>query len=262
VRVLQFLEDTFMKHFKPFLFACATASGLSACGGGDTADRLDIANPAVRFVHASPIAPNLTLYRDTVAQAQATDIPYLGASNYYDVDMSTTDWSVKTTVASLTLGSVSVVPVRGNKYTIVALPASSADSSVYLITDPYNKPLGSSSTRLRVMNASFNASNIDVYMNPVGTDITPAGVTPTIAATAYKTSGPASGTDSVDIPGGTYQLTVTLAGTKTALFKGPLTFDTNRDILLLTVPDTLLPGAIKVLVKTEGTTGTVVVPAI
>jgi Domain of unknown function (DUF4397) len=251
-----------MKFLKPILFVCTPILALSACGGGDTQDRLDIANPALRFVHASPIAPNVTLYRDTVAQAQATDVPYKSASNYYDIDMGTTDWSVKTTVASLTVGTVSVAPVRGNKYTLVALPASTADSSVYLITDPYNKSLSSDSTRLRIMNASFNANNIDLYMNPVGADITPATVLPTIASTAYKTSGPASGADSVDIPGGTYQLTVTIAGTKTVLFKGQLGFDKNKDILLLTVPDSVLPGAIKTLVKTEGTTGTLEVPAI
>jgi len=251
-----------MKSVHKLFMACVPLLALAACGGSDTEDRLDVADPAVRFVHASPIAPNLTLYRGTVAQPDVTNVAYKFASNYFDVDMGVSDWPVKTADGALTIGTVSIDPARGTKYTIVALPATSTDSSTYLIVDPYNKPLGSSSTHLRVMNASFNASNIDVYMTGLGADISAAGVTPLIAATAYKTSGPASGDDAVDIPGGTWQVTITAAGTKTVLFKGQLTFDSNKDVLLLTVPDTVLPGAIKTLVKVEGTAGTTEVPAI
>jgi hypothetical protein len=145
--------------------------------------------------------------------------------------------------------------VRGSRYTIVAVPGTTTDSSTYVIVDPYNKSLTSTSTRLRVMNASFNASNIDIYMNAVGTDITTAGVNPLIAATAYKTSGPASGSDSVDLPGGTYQLSITNTGTKTVIFKGQLTFGNNQDILLVTVPNSLLPGGISTLEKLDGIAG-------
>lgn len=250
-----------MKYLSKFLLACVPVAMLAACGGGDTADRLDVADPLVRFVHASALAPNATLYRGAVAQSDATDAPYKFASNYFDVAMSASDWSVKTASGAVAVGTVTIDPVRGNKYTIVELPASSTDSSIYLINDPYNKALTSDSTRLRVMNASFNASSIDLYMNVVGTDIAAAGVTPTIKATVYKTSGPASGSDSIDIPGGTYQMTITAAGTKTVLFKGQLSFANNKDILLLTVPDSVLPGAVKTLVKIEGTAGATEVAA-
>jgi hypothetical protein len=248
---------------KLLLAAAVPLLGLAACGGSDTADRLDLADPVVRFVHASPIAPNLTLYEGTTAQADATNVPYKFASDYFDVDTGAADWSVKTTATpAATLGTVPIDPQRGTRYTIVALPSSSTASSTYLIVDPYNKPIGSSSSHLRVMNASFNAANIDVYMNTVGFDITAPTTLPKIAGTAYKTSGPASGSDSVDIPGGTYQVTITTAGTKTILFKGQVTFDSNKDVLLLTVPDTVLPGAIKTLMKIEGTAGANDVPVI
>ena len=243
------------KIFQRFLMACLPVLALAACGGSDTEDRLDVADPAVRFVHASPIAPNLTLYRGAVAQPDATDVPYRFASNYFDVDMGISDWSVKTATGGLTLGTVSIDPVRGTKYTIVALPSTSTDSSTYLIVDPYNKPLGSSSSHLRVMNAAFNTGNIDVYMAGVGADISGASAMPLIANTAYKTSGPASGSDAVDIPGGTYQVTITAAGTKTVLFAGQVSFDQNKDVLLLTVPDASASGGIKVLVKVEGEAG-------
>ena len=263
-----------MNPLHNLLLACVPVLGLTACGGGDTADRLDLANPAVRFVHASPSAPNLTLYRNAAAQPDATNVAYKFAANYADVDTSAADWSVKTALGAAPVGAVAIDPVRGNKYTIVTLAASIIDSSVTLIIDPYNKPLPSDSTRLRLMNAAYNAASVDVYMNAPGTDIAAAGVNPLIAATAFKTAGPASGSDSVSIPAGTYQLTITTAGTKTALFKGPLSFGTNKDILLLSVPGDILPNlpnapvgnppvraGIKVLAKVEGTAGAVDVPA-
>ena len=248
-----------MRLLNKLLLACLPLAALSACGGGDTEDRLDVADPAVRFVHAAPIAPAVTLYRGSTAQSDATNTAYGFASDYFDVDMGAADWSVKTSTGALSVGSVNIDPQRGTKYTIVALTTSATTNGVYLITDPYNKPLTSDSAHLRLMNASFNATNVDVYMNAPGTDITT--VSPLIAATAFNTAGPASGADSVDIPGGTYQLTITPAGSKTVLFKGQLGFASNKDVLLLTVPDLALPNAIKVRVKIQGTAGSTEVPA-
>ena len=245
-----------------FLLApLVSAAVLSACGGSDTEDRLDVADPVVRFVHASPLAPNVTLYRDAAAQTNATNVPYKFASNYFDVSTSSALWSVKTAVGNAVVGEEVINPSRGNKYTIVALPASNTASSIYVIRDPYNKSLTSDKAKLRIMNASFNASNIDFYLNAVGTDIAAAGVNPSIAATAYKTSGPASGNDSLDINAGTYQIVMATAATKQVLFKGTIVIEKNKDILLLTVPDTVLPGAIQTLMKIEGTAGCTDVPA-
>lgn len=249
-----------MNKLWKLLVVCAPVALIAACGGGgDLQDRLDVADPVVRFVHASPLAPNLTLYRADVALPDATNAPYKFASNYADIAMGSAQWSVKTADSTATtIGTVAIDPQRGSKYTIVALPGTSTDSSVYLIVDPYNKPLTSESTHLRLMNAAFNAGSVDLYMNAPGTDITAAGVMPLVAATAYKTSGPASGSDSVSIPGGTYTITITTAGTKTVLFRGNITFGNNQDLLLFTVPDATT--GIKVLSKIEGTAGATEIP--
>jgi hypothetical protein len=247
-----------MKHLWKLLLACVPVALIAACGGGDTADRLDVADPQVRFVHASPLAPNLTLARANVPLPEATNVAYKFASNYVDIDMAAADWQVKTADASATtIGTATISPERGTKYTVVAVPGATTGSSTYLIVDPYNKPLGSESTRLRLMNAA--PATVDLYMNAPGTDISPASVTPFIAGTAYKTSGPASGSDSLDIPFGTYQATITTAGTKTVLFRGTVAFDANKDVLLVTVPDATT--GIKMLMKIEGAPGATDVPA-
>lgn len=249
-----------MRILSKLLLACIPLATLAACGGGDTEDRLDVADPAVRFVHAAPIAPALTLYRNNLAQSDATAKAYGFASDYFDVDTGTTDWSVKTSGGAINVGSVNIAPKRGTKYTVVALTTSATTNGAYLIIDPYNKPLTSDSAHLRLMNASFNAASVDVYLNAPGTNI--STVSPRIAATAFNTAGPASGSDSVDIPGGTYQVTVTSAGTKTVLFKGQLNFADNKDVLLITVPDNLLPNSIKLRVKVQGTPGSTEVAAL
>ena len=248
-----------MKPALKLVLACAPMVFIAACGGGDDLeDRLDVADPVVRFVHASPLAPNVTLYRADVAQPNATNVAYLSASNYDNTSTAAADWTLKTASGNVQVGSsINVDPQRGNKYTFVALPTSTGNS-MYVIRDPYNKPLSSESTKLRVMNASFNAANIDVYMT-TGTNADLSAANPLIPATAYNTSGPASGSDSIDIPGNnattnpSYQLRIFAAGTKTApLFSGRVTFGNNQDVLLLTVPD-LTNGGIKVLKKVEGT---------
>lgn len=245
-----------MKLLQKLLWASIPLATLAACGGSDTEDRLDVADPKVRFVHAAATAPAVSLFRADVAQADATKVSYRFASNYFDVSTSAADWIVKTATGSVTVGSVPIDAARGNKYTVVALDTAPAATGIFLIADPYNKPLGSNSTRLRLMNGAYNAGSLDVYVNAPGTDIAPAGVTPLIAATAINRAGPASGSDSVDVPGGTYQLTLTAAGTKTPLFRGQLSFANNQDLLVLALPATSAPGAVKALVKLEGTPGT------
>ena len=255
---MKLLHPVLRPLMRPLIGIVATSlvlAGIAACGGGDTADRLDLANPSLRFVHASPLAPNLTLTRAGVAQTDETNVAYGFASNYFDIDTGAADWVVKTTAGGVPLGTSSIDPLRGTKYTIVALPTSATDTATLLFADPYNKPLASDSSRVRVVNGSYNAANIDLYMNAAGTDITVVGVNPLISATAFRSAGPASNNDSVSIPGGAYQLSITAAGTKTVLFRGTVTFTPNRDVLLVTVPNAALPTGIKVLVKIEGTAG-------
>ena len=249
-----------MKLVHTLLLACIPLAALTACGGGDTEDRLDVADPVVRFVHAAPAAPAVTLYRGAIAQSDATNVGYGFASNYFDVDLGVSDWSVKTAAGGLNVGTVSIDPQRGNKYTIVALATSATTNGTYLISDPYNKPLTSDSTHLRLMNASYNTANVDVYMNTPGTDISTRS--PIIAGTVFNTAGPATGNDAVDIPGGTYQVTITPAGAKTVLFKGQLSFSNNQDVLILTVPDATTTSGINALVKIEGTAGATPIPPI
>lgn len=230
--------------------ALAGAIALTACGGSD-----ELAPPTMRLVHLAPESPRLTLYKDGDRQREADDVSYKTASNYYSTAPFDETWSVRTSSGGSTLDSVDINTRLGHRYSIVVLPATATQSSLVVINDPYNKPIGSSSTRLRLMNASPTAANIDLYMNLKSTDISAPGITPLIADTAYRSAGPKSGDDSRDIPGALYQLRITAAGSKTVLFSGQIDFDDDEDVLVMTVSDATAASGLRVLVKVDGRGG-------
>lgn len=223
---------------------------LAACGGGgDVEDRLDVADPQVRFINVARLPANVTLYRNNDAQGDVTNVGHPFASRYFDVSGDEAVWSVRAaTGPSAVLASAPLNPSRGNRDTIVAVPADPGLSMV-LVRDPYNKSLTSDSGRVRVFHAATNASAIDVYLTQPGADI--AGLAPAFPNMQFKDSMPPSGSDSFKYPGGTYQLRVTPSGTKAVIFSALMNLADNADWLLLPIPatDEGVPGAnsIKVL---------------
>jgi hypothetical protein len=235
------------KALRFLLLAAASVSLLAACGGSDDDsfdDRADIAQPKVRFVHAVPGAPNVTLQRDGVAETGATDVAYKFASQYYDVSTRDYTFTLRTVSGNTELASRAVNADRGNKYTLVALPT---DSGVELlpIRDPYNKSLTSDDARVRVLNAAANAEPFDVYITAAGADL--ATATPRMSALGYKQVLPSSGNDSVEIAAGAYQVRLTPAGSKTPFFDAAVTAPADADWLLVALPDQATPNSVRLL---------------
>lgn len=234
---------------------------LTACGGGsgdNLDDRLNVAEPQLRFVHAIPLGPNLTMTRNGADEGQATNVPYKYASPYFDIRTEDTDLSLKLASSGTVVGTLPRFRAdRGHKYTVVAVPGSS-QSDMMFIDDPYNKGILSDNARARVVNASFNAQTIDVYLTKSGVDI--ATVNPQFPAVAYKSAVPGSGSDAVDnLEGGTYVLRVTTAGTKNVIFTNTVDIAKNADWLIVTTPSGgtgfLTPNDIKVLVTKANDAG-------
>ena len=53
-----------------------------------------------------------------------------------------------------------------------------------MIDDPYNKGLSSNTARVRVVNASVNAANVDVYLTAPSVDLATVG--PNFSAVPFK----------------------------------------------------------------------------
>ena len=231
--------------------ALAPLVWLAACGGNDGIDdRLGVADPKVRLVHAMPGAPNVSLFRDDGANpenADVTNVAYKGASVYFDVSANSHKWEVKTaTTPAVSVGSATFDAHRGNKYTLIAVPDAGSLTDVVLIDDPFERGLTTDNARLRVFNAAFNSTAVDVYLTASGVNL--ASVSPTLPGAGFKQAVPSSGTNSVDVEGGAYVLRLTAAGTKTVLFTSPVTLDKNADWLLVPVPASVTPNDMRVLV--------------
>jgi len=236
-----------MKPIYKLLLASAPVFLVAACGGGDDSvdDRLDIADPKVRFIHAIPAGPAVDLFRDTTIVGGVTNVNYKYASKYFVVDTAPADYTVKTTVGGTQVGTINFNPTRGNKFTLIAVPGEATTPNLLLINDPYDKQLTATNGRVRVVNGSFNAMNVDVYLTAANVDIATVG--PNFAGAAYKTSVPASGSNSNDFTAGNYQLRITTTGTKNVIFTAPLEVQTNADLLLMTLPNSITANDVKVL---------------
>ena len=221
--------------------AAALATGLAACGGGssDNADdRLGTAGPVARFVHAVPGAPAVTLARNGASEPYPTNDGYKYGSQYSGISTGANAFVLSTGAGDTRLALAAVDGNRGHKYTLVA-QADGAGVGLLTIDDPYNKSLTSDNARVRLVNASANAQNLDIYLTSPGVDLNT--IAPTFAALGYKTALPASGADSREFEGGnTYQLRITQAGAKVPVFNASLLLPKNADWLLLTLPTTAL----------------------
>ena len=231
--------------------ALAATAVLSACGGGDDdlGDRIGLSKPTIRVIHAITGGPNVDVLQNGV-KTSFVNKPYKFVSTYFNVETGNQLISFNTAGTQTELARATLVAATGHKYTVVALPGASVAETL-TIDDPFEKGLLSNKARVRSLNASFNAQNVDVYITIPAIDLN--SVAPTFGAVGYKQASPASGKDSLDLDGGTYRLRITTAGTKTVIFdSGALTLANNADWLITTIPvdgsGGLTPNKIKVLV--------------
>lgn len=238
------------RNFLQLMSAAVVSVLLAACGGGDDSadDRVDLADPKLRLVHAVPLAPAVSLFRNGEAQAsEVTGVPYKSASRYFDISSGAARWDVLTaTTPALPVGSVDFEPSRGTKYTLIAVPDAGSLTDVVRISDPYDKDLLSDQARLRVFHAAFTVGSVDVYLTAPGESL--AGRQPTFAGIGYQEAQPASGSNSLDVDGGTYRLRVTTAGTQDLVFDAVVELADNADWLLVTVPAGVTGDEVRVLV--------------
>ncbi len=223
----------------------ATAGALSACGGEDLADALNIGSPRARLVNAIPNGPSVQLYRDDNLQSDAGTLGYEQASKYFDTVVTTSTWTLRDASSNTQVGSTSLRVAGSTRYTLVAFAGAGTQADIAQISDPYDFDLGKKNARVRVVNGSSNAGTFDLYLTALGADL--ASATPVMTSVGYEGVSPASGANSTTISAGTYKLTITTAGTRNVLFNGTLAAKNDDDLLLLTLPKSTAAGDIKVL---------------
>ncbi len=192
---------------------------------GNNSQILDIGTPAsVRIVHDSPNAPAVSVIADNdVANPLVPSLAYESAfpslSTYASLPPAT--YAIAVTPASnpsdavisaslpLVAGSVQSVYAVGLLANIEALVT--ADDDRRLATQ----------AKLRIIHGSPAAGSVDIFLTAPGAGI--ASATPTYANISFKAD-----TGFVSYPAGSYDVTVTPAGSKTAAI-GPATVTLKND---------------------------------
>lgn len=172
--------------------------GLAACGDNNNDEA------RVRVFHASPDAPNVDVLVDQGRVLE--DVPYTGVSDFLPVPAGTRHIAVNVTGTDTTAIDARLDLEQNVDYLIVAAGKVAAIGPIVTTVDRSAPPEGS--VRVRVLHSAASAPEVDVYVTAPGEGIDAAQ--PVLSSVPFKAIS-----DYLTIPGGSYDVRVTLAGTKT-----------------------------------------------
>jgi hypothetical protein len=185
---------------KAWIMCVASLASLGLVGCGDNNND----EARVRVFHASPDAPNVDVLVDQGRVLE--DVPYTAASDFLPVSAGTRHIAVNVTGTDTTVIDARLDLADDVDYLIVAA-GKAAEIAPIVATCDRSEP-AQDSARVRVLHSAASAPEVDVYVTAVGGSI--AEAQPVLSAVPFRAIS-----DYLTIPGGSYDVRVTLAGTKT-----------------------------------------------
>ena len=179
------------------------------------------ANPRFRVMNAAVEQPSLTFLLTTATVASG--LAYPTATAYTEEAPGGYTVHVEPGGTTATLINLPVVFQPATSYTFIAAEAAFASPSLapILLTDD-NSAASTGQMKLRVVNASPDVGNLDVYVVSPGKNL--QGVSPTISNLAFQAASTYQ-----SLAPGNYEIYFTAAGQKTPLIdSGPLTFHAGQ----------------------------------
>jgi hypothetical protein len=189
-----------MKMRSLFLSAALAASFLNLVGCGDSSD----SNEArVRVFHASPDAPNVDVLINGGRVLE--DVPYTAASDFLGIDAGESRVQVNVTGTDTSAIDAQVTFAEDTDYMLVAAGKVAQIAPLVFTVDRSRPEKGS--VRVRVLHSAASAPAVDVYVTAPDAGI--ANATPVLSNVPFKAIS-----DYLTVPAGTYDVFVTVAGTK------------------------------------------------
>jgi hypothetical protein len=176
----------------------AVALGVGACGNGTNNES------RVRVFHASPDAPNVDVLIDGGRVLE--NVPYSAASDFLGIDAGDRRVQVNVTGTEISAIDTHAVFAENTEYMIVAADKVSQITGLIFTANRTTPEPGTA--RVRVLHAAASAPSVDVYVTAPEAAI--ANAQPTLSNVPFKAIS-----DYLTVTAGTYDVSVTVAGTKT-----------------------------------------------
>jgi hypothetical protein len=195
------------------ILTIALAAGIMSAACSDDDNAGPSADSRVRVVHASPDAPAVDVLVD--GSEVLSDVPYGNASTYLTVASGARNLKVNAAGTATSVIDADVTLASASDYTVIA--GGLLTDIVPIVAEDDNSAPAAGNARVRVVHGAPSAPAVDVYVTAPGADL--ASATPALSGVSF---GAVS--QYLDVAAGTYQVRVTLAGTKTvAIDSGSLT---------------------------------------
>lgn len=183
--------------------------------GTSSFEILDSATPAqLRVIHASPDAPPVdVIVNDNFGAPVLEDVPFPAFSDYLTVPGGA--YNVKVTPANnagVIVIDANVTLDAGKRYSVYATGLLAAIAPYVLVDD--NRPVATNA-KVRIVHTAPSAGAVDVYVTAPGAGIATAA--PALTNVPFRTES-----GYLNLAAGSYDVTVTPTGTKTAAI-GPAT---------------------------------------
>jgi hypothetical protein len=214
------------------ILALLCVSLIAGCGGGDNVTEQ---TAQLRVLHASPDAPNVDVYVDSVKVL--SNVPYPTVSSYLSLAPGTHQIKVNAAGTTTTVINVSPSLAVAGAYTAIAANFV-ADIEPLLATDATSAP-PNGYVGLRVIHASPDAGPVDILANG---QVVLSNV-PFDTISSYLT-----------IPAGTYAIKVNVAGTTTTAIAATvnLTAGTNYSAVAIGAVRTAATNPLALKLLTDG----------
>lgn len=166
----------------------------------------------LRVIHASPDAPAVNILLDS--STAISNLDYADSSGFQSINAGIRDITVEAIIPG---GNANVITVpdfpfaKDSRSTVIAVDNTASIEP--FVADESTATPASGEVAVAVVHASPDAPAVDVYVTAPGTDVSDPNVQPNFT---FDFKDPA--VDAGALPAATYDITVTLSGTKTVAY--------------------------------------------